>query len=662
MKRIISQEGILNNFKIMVFKNKDTSKENVEGLFKLAKELNDIETIKILAKEYFFLKAILFLEDPNNCIKNADLNKLIFQQAGYNVIKKAIEKGAYIHQKDTNGNTPIIMASIFNQIDIVKLLLQHGASSNDRINHSTRLVESIFALGYKELLELLVKHDADDILDEYAMNFFYKVDEKISTQFIAKQFIYEELDAAHKGNEEAQHFVDTSGIKEKDYLGAMNKSLPEVDGRGSPQQVLLFQCLMPLMNENNRDITTKIRILTVEKIMSKYRIGKYKNKITKLTLEDNSMLYIHSDHAIIDEERFELIENRKYYNTVRKLYLEWMINNAVVFYCASYEEYEPKKEYFSIINEEEILKYDVKHNPKRLIEILNYFTKDNPIKYTVHSFDWNKYGTYENFMKEVKKTFELIDEDLKYLSPNLYEKISKFLFSNRLNENNTWGMNHIGFGWSSPELRKWSNNQELNTDGKKAIYFPLPDAHIKLLNGKTISNFDDVCNVFKNEIEIRDDGKLSILLENLEEEILGFDFEIKYINLENISFYTDAEYLRFGLIKIFEQFKENDRKMYNSIVIEALPSNNRKYIDLLITQVDSESTKNPIEMMNEIKDGDFQDIKNYFISICDWSVIFKYQNQFSKIDYLSVDTENVVVTSLSTGSNGFTHKLRFYND
>ena len=77
-------------------------------------------------------------------------------------------------------------------------------------------------------------------------------------------------------------------------------------------------------------------------------------------------------------------------------------------------------------------------------------------------------------------------------------------------------MNRIAFGWSSPELKQWAQLEELKPNGKKAIYFPIPDEYSKRINGKTISNFDDVCNVFKNEIEIRDDGKLSMLLEELE--------------------------------------------------------------------------------------------------------------------------------------------------
>jgi len=657
MKNRLSEEDLFSNLKMLVFKHNDKSVENLQALFTLAKSLNDIETIKVLAKKYFFMDAILFLDNLDHDLNIPDLIELITENAGYDAIKKAIDQGSYINKKDTYSNTALIKASILNEVDIVKLLLQYKANVHDKLKNASRLVESVFKLGYKEVLDLLIQHGADDILNEYAESFFHDVDKQITSQFIAEQFVHEELDAARQGNDEAKHFVAKSGVKEELYLDAMRRSLPEVDGANSPQQILVFHCLWPIMNDDNRDLIAKIRILTVQKVMNKYRIGKYEKKITKLTLENNSPVYIHHNHAVIDDERFELIDKNKYYHQNRKIYLE-MLNNAVAFSRMTYDN-EEKKEYFSVVAQEDILKYYVKHNPKRLVEILNFFTKDNPIKYTAHSFDWTRYGTYENFMKEVEKTFETIEDDLKDLSPNLYEKISKFLFSNQINHSNTWGISRIGFGWSSHQLKEWSHLEESKLDGKKAIYFPLPEEHIKVVNGKTISTFDDVCNVFKNEIEIRDDGKLSMLLEDLEEEILGFDYEVEYKNIENISFYTDVEYLRYGLSKIFEQFKEDHRKTYNYIVIEALSCDKGKYVDLILTQIGSEATKNSEMMKQEIEDGDFKDIKNYFSSLCDWSIIAKYKNECFSIDYLSTGTENTASDS-EPEPEGFTHRLRFY--
>lgn len=662
MQKELSEEDIFNNFKTLVLKYNDDSKENLYSLFKLAVTFNDYDTIKILAKEYYLIDAILFLKNFTQDNTSSNLIDLIVNDADYITIKNTIIQGVYVNKKDKNGNTALIHASLLNKVDIVKLLLENGADINDKFNNEIKLVELVFQLGFKEVLELLISNGAHDILEEYASSFFSDVDKRITSRFIAEQFVYEELDAARQGNDEAKHFVNKSGIKKELFTNAMSESLPEVDGAESPQQVLVFKCLMSIMNSDNRDLVTKVRILTVEKIMSKYYLGKYENKITKLILENSVSIHIQKDFALIEDERFEIIDERKkdkFYNRKRKIYLN-IIHNAVVFSQQSYDG-ESKKDYFAISSQEEILKYDIQHNPKRLIEILNYFTKDNPIKYTAHSFDWNRYGTYEKFINEVKLTFEELEDDLKYLSPNLYEKITKFLFADNLSSNNTWGFNRIGFGWSSPELKEWAYREESKQDGKKAIYFPLEEKYVQQINGKTITTFEDVCNVFKNEIEIRDDDKLSMLLEELEEEILGFDFEVEYINLENISFYTDVEYLKNGLTKIFEQFKDETRKEYNHILIEAISCEEGNYTDLFITQINSSTKKDSNTMMKEIDNGDFQDIRKTFLSLCDWSIIGKFKDGFFKIDYLSLENENVIKEEINSIPSGFTHKLRFYN-
>lgn len=659
MNNVLSKEKIYTNLKILVFEQNERTVKNLNTIFELAVSLCDFDMIQVLAKEYFLLKAIIYLEENVDNINQLSLIDLISINESYSVIKDAISRGIYINKKDIDGNTALIIAASLNKIDLVKLLLENNAEADIKLKNGLELIDLIFTLGHMEVIELLINNGANNIFDKYATDFFFDIDKKITSKFIAEQFIYEELDAARKGNDEARHFANCSGIKKEVYVNAMSESLPEVDGAESPQQILLFKCLIPIMNNDNRDLVTKVRILTVEKIMNEYSLGKYENKITKLTLENSSLVFIHKDFALIDNERFEKITQDKYYNRKRKIYLD-ILYDAIAFSQQSYDD-NIQKEYFAITNQEEILKYDIPHNPKRLVEILNFFTKDNPIKYTAHSFDWNKYGTYEVFIKKVKQTFEEIEDDLKYLSPNLYEKITKFLFSDNLNSDNTWGINRISFGWSSPELKEWSHIEELKPDGKKAIYFPLKEENIFQVNGITLSVFEDVCNVFKNEIEIRDDDKLSMLLEEIEEEILGFDFEVEYKNLENISFYTDVEYIKSGLKKIFEQFKDQSRLEHNNIVLEAVTCDKGKYIDLLITQVNSNTTKDSDRMKKEIENGDFQDIRKLFLSLCDWSIISKFSDGVFKIDYLSSENEEVKKEKIDYIPSGFTHKLRFYN-
>lgn len=659
MKKMLSKEDLFNNFKTLVFKHHDSSDENLHALFEFAKTFNDAETIKRLATKYYLMDAIKYMEKVNSDINRPNLIELIVKNAGYEVIKKAIDQGVYINQKDHDGDTALIIASKLNEVDIVKLLLKNDADVHVKLKNGSRLVESVFELGYQEILRLLIEHGADDILEEYASNFFHAVERYITSPFIAKQFVYEELDAARHGNDEAMHFVAKSGVKEALYLNAMSRSLPEVDGVNSPQQILLFKCLIPIMNEDNRDLTTKIRMLTVQKVMNKYSIGKYENKILKLTLENSATILIYKDFAIVDNERFDQINERRFYSQSRQIYLD-LLNNAVKFSLSAYNKEEMKEDYFSVIQQEEILKFDAKHNPKRLVEILNYFTKDNPIKYTAHSFDWSRYRTYKNFIIEVKKTFESIGDDLKFLSPNLYEKTTKFLFSDQLSEGNTWGINRIGFGWSSPGLDQWAHKEETKINGKKAIYFSLPEGHVKKVDGKTITTFGDVCNIFKNEIEIRDDDRLNLLFQKIEEDILGYEFEVEYINLDGITFYTDVENLTNGLTQVFEQFKENGRTQFDKIQVEAIMSDDSKYVDIKIIQIGSYASKTSREMMYETENGGFHDIKMYFTSLCDWSVEACCKDGNYRIDYLSIHNAETEVKPIEYIPNGFTYILRFY--
>lgn len=661
MKSHLPIEKFYTAFKKALFNDDEPAKEHLQELFTQAKLLNDIDTIKVLAEKHFLNDAVLYLSNQNVDLNSPDLVSLIVIDVSFDAIKDAIDNGAYIHKRASNGTTALIAACAFNHTDIVKLLLQNGANANDRHINGPKLVETIFKLGHKEVLELLIEYGADDILKEYAVNFFYKVNEKLPSQFVAEQFVYEELDAAAKGNDESKQFVNKSGVKDVLYHNAMKRSLPEVDGENGPQQLLLSKCLNLLNETNNKDLIAKIRLITIEMIMSKWRIGKYEKKINKLLLDNNSVIYIHSDHALIDNEVFKHVENDKYWHQTRRIYLELEIwNNSICFYQPVYDGEKEVREFFGVISQEDILRPDIKHNPKRLVEILSYFTKDNPIKYTAHSFDWNRYGTYNDFMQEVKNTFESINEDLTLLSPNLQKKMYGFLFSDKLGRDNTWGMNQIDFGWSSPELVEWAKLEESKQVGKKAIYFPLPKKYCKEINHKTLATFDDVCNVFKNEIEMRDDDKLISLFELLEEEVLGFDdeFEVEYFNLEGISFYTDVERFKKGLTLIYELFKEGSRKKFKNIKVKA--TTGLDYVDVKIIQVNSSISKTKEIMEKEVESGDFQSIKKYFTSLCDWSIEAKNKNESFSVSYLSTDSENLGVYSLGLEPEGFTHILRFY--
>ena len=269
MKQHLSKEDLFQNLKMLVFKYNENTNKNLHSLFELAVLLHDVETIKKLSEEYHLIDAIQYLKKKDSRIKKNSLIELLILNADYEVIENEVNSGTYINYKDKVGNTPLIKACILNKVDVVKLLLKNGADTHVRLKNSIRLVESVFNLGYQEVLDLLIEYKADNILDEYAFSFFHDLEKHISSKYVAEQFVYEELDAARNGNDDAMHFVDKCGIKEELYIGAMQNSLPEVDGAAGAQQVL-HRLFFSIKTNDNHSLATKIRIMAVEKIMNKF--------------------------------------------------------------------------------------------------------------------------------------------------------------------------------------------------------------------------------------------------------------------------------------------------------------------------------------------------------------------------------------------------------
>jgi|LWDU01.1.fsa_nt_gi hypothetical protein len=96
-------------------------------------------------------------------------------------------------------------------------------------------------------------------------------DNTIQSHEIALQFVLEELDAARQGNDTAVNFVNNSGFKSNEYIGAMKNSFAEVDGPDGPQQMLLNQ----IMTVSSMDLRVELRVAIVDNIMQEWKLGKY---------------------------------------------------------------------------------------------------------------------------------------------------------------------------------------------------------------------------------------------------------------------------------------------------------------------------------------------------------------------------------------------------
>jgi hypothetical protein len=130
----------------------------------------------------------------------------------------------------------------------------------------------------KSKLEELIKKDGiEGVTDVFSM----LIVGKLTTPEMAYQFILQELDAASLGNATAIQFVESSGISQNEYSGALENSTPDIDGPNGPQQFLTV-----LSNDlsNNLELMVEFRCKIVEKVMKKFEIGKY------MTTSKNQML------------------------------------------------------------------------------------------------------------------------------------------------------------------------------------------------------------------------------------------------------------------------------------------------------------------------------------------------------------------------------------
>ena len=129
-------------------------------------------------------------------------------------------------------------------------------------------------------------------------------------------------------------------------------------------------------------------------------------------------------------------------------------------------------------------------------------------------------------------------------------------------------------------------------------------------------------------------------------------------SIDGVEFYTDVDHLQQGLEKIVDEIAL--RTEFPNIHISASKNIEDGFIDIKIVHIDSYPNKESQELVEEVNNGDFADIRKSFLSLCDWSIETKCEDGQYKIDYLKIDGEKVVCIKSKVELQGFTHILRFY--
>lgn len=123
----------------------------------------------------------------------------------------------------------------------------------------------------KTQMELLI---AQDGIEQVSAYFAEIIASKIPTKAVAYQFIIQELDGASRGNATSRLFAEGSGIVAKAYRGALEETNLEVEGPDGPQQ-FLHGLSTELIQKP--DLMAEFRCKVDDKIMQKFRLGKYGN-------------------------------------------------------------------------------------------------------------------------------------------------------------------------------------------------------------------------------------------------------------------------------------------------------------------------------------------------------------------------------------------------
>ena len=588
-------------------------------------------------------------------------------------------------KNDNSFNTALSIAINKEDFKMAELLLSHGAYINHMVLGYLTIYDIAIFSNKKNTIEFLKKYGArsafpsdlyesltvlDADFDLIVIDTFRKTNSTITSPFIAKQYILEELQSASGSDYiKATEFEMNSGFKPYEYKGAMSekKTLPEVDGTHGPQW-MLTRSSMQVGFKNNKKMAD-IRIAVNDLIMREHRLGKYKNKIKRITLEYNSKvssLYQYDNYLIFNTKKYEQVDTGKYYNQATTSYI--IIEDKIATYSTRVYSEEERQEdiIYAITKNDFIFESDIKeennHTPKVLVKLLTNFRKDTPIKYTTHIWDINfkdDYGDFKTYLLRVADQWNEIEEQLKELSPRLHSKIYTFLLNTNIDARGWCSKNgdDINMGWSSIKgLEEWCNA------GNDPFNFLLEKPY--KVENKTITTFGNVITLFKQEIQIRNENNMLLNIftdieEQLDEEFDGI-FEFELINLKGKTFYIDTEIFKNILVdRIFKDMVKPERHKFKNIKIEIGQNTSLNYHELRIIQIGSQSNQSSHDMLNH-HGADTSIIKEELANLCDWSIESSSATDNYRINYLKSDATLDDIEPLDYTPEGYTHIMRFY--
>ena len=328
-------------------------------------------------------------------------------------------------------------------------------------------------------------------------------------------------------------------------------------------------------------------------------------------------------------------------------------------------------------------KNQLTHKPDYITKYLQKFRENNALKWTTHAWEEKIYESITDFIDELNKDKEY--QEIYNYNRDLYNLLRYFLYKPKQNvdENGVpefgWPkLNDIRIGWQYPNylLINWckENYDKKEIELKYPFQFVLPQElqPKKSIKRKMITTFENVVDVFKTEIQFRD-NYLYLELDKKRKQTSNFTF-IGIEKFEKLDFYTYTTGLLAAIDNVINEIKKRETEKnicFNYIMSE-------KYLIIDITHENSYPTRIiNTNSLTQFMGGGIKTIAENVFSLCDFSVIskFKDQNSIEFAGELSILYEGITATV--TGKNidindvpilkdyqneikGFTYRFKFY--
>lgn len=311
------------------------------------------------------------------------------------------------------------------------------------------------------------------------------------------------------------------------------------------------------------------------------------------------------------------------------------------------------------------------HSPKRMIEFLSLFSRDDRFKWYTHKWDMSKPFDIDEMIRNQNADKATLNE-MAYpkesgpiVNESTYNQVWNFInFNNSKDKTYVWKNTELGdikYGWHSIiELCK--DNPEIAVENL-------------CLDNKNGRQFKDYIRMFKATIEFRTDfeynDRFCMLIRKSIKSTLPKDFEVTFSsNINKIGYdlniYCDVIGVLYTLNTICKWITKH--KTRSSNVNVDLISEDDYYI-LTITHEGSyfnnlEKLRNP--------SGDFENLRNRLFSVCDFSmegVLIIDGEKKGSIIVNALDENTRMhnkkltacgIENLSSGTGGVIYKLKLY--